>query len=193
TGRDYCRRIVNAARKMDQLIGALLDYGRLSYRELTLGKVSLERVIEDALQLTEAYLTQRGAEVRIDPPLPTVIGHHTLLVQILVNLLTNAVKFTPYDRRPRVQIWAEEQSGKVRLWVKDNGLGIPKEQQEKIFRPFTRLHPETDYPGVGIGLAIVKRGVEKMGGKVGVISEIGKGSKFWIELKKASNFSPSQT
>lgn len=192
TGRDYCRRIVNAARKMDQLIGALLDYGRLSYQELTLGKVSLERTVEDALQLVAAYLTQKNSEVKVDPPLPMVIGHYTLLVQILVNLLTNAVKFTPPDRRPRVQIWAEEQSGKVRLWVEDNGLGIPKEHLEKIFRPFTRLHPEASYPGVGIGLAIVKRGVEKMGGKVGVISEVGEGSKFWIELKGASNFSPSQ-
>jgi PAS domain S-box-containing protein len=192
TGRDYCQRIVNAARRMDQLIGALLDYGRLSYQELALSKVSLERVVGDALQLAEAYLTEKDAEVSVGQPLPTVIGHHALLVQILVNLLTNAVKFTPPDRRPRVQIWAEEQEGKVRLWVKDNGLGIPREHWERIFRPFTRLHPETDFPGVGIGLAIVKRGVEKMGGKVGVISEIGKGSEFWIELRRALNFPPPQ-
>jgi len=192
TGQDYCRRIVNAARKMDQLISALLDYGRLSYRELMLGEVSLEKVVDDALQLLEDYLTERGAEVTVSPPLPKVVGHHALLVQILVNLITNAVKFTPSDRKPKVQIWVEKRNGKVRLWVEDNGIGIPKEHQERIFRPFTRLHPETEYPGVGIGLAIVKRGIERMGGKVGVISELGKGSKFWIELRAASNPSPLQ-
>ncbi|MCX7969034.1 MAG: PAS domain S-box protein [Armatimonadetes bacterium] len=192
TGQDYCRRIVNAARKMDQLIGALLDYGRLSYRELTLGVVSLEKAIEDALQLVEAYITQRGAEVTVIPPFPSVIGHHALLVQILVNLLTNAVKFTPPDRKPKVQIWAERRNGKIRVWVEDNGVGIPMEYQERIFKPFSRLHPETDYPGIGIGLAIVKRGVERMGGKVGVVSEIEKGSKFWIELQPASNPLPMQ-
>jgi len=192
TGQDYCRRIVNAARKMDQLISALLDYGRLSYRELMLGEVSLEKVVDDALQLLEDYLTERGAEVTVSPPLPKVVGHHALLVQILVNLITNAVKFTPSDRKPKVQIWVEKRNGKVRLWVEDNGIGIPKEHQERIFRPFTRLHPETEYPGVGIGLAIVKRGIERMGGKVGVISELGKGSKFWIELRAASTPSPLQ-
>jgi len=192
TGQDYCRRIINAARKMDQLIAALLDYGRLSYRELTLGKVDLGKAVEDALQLLEAYLTERGAEVTVSKPLPEVIGHHALLVQVLTNLLTNAVKFTPQGRKPRVKIWAERRNGKIRLWVEDNGIGIPKEHLERIFRPFTRLHPETVYPGVGIGLAIVKRGVERMGGKVGVVSELGEGSKFWIELRAASNPSPLQ-
>jgi PAS domain S-box-containing protein len=187
TGRDYCRRIINAARKMDQLINAVLDYGRLSYMELTVGAVSLERIVDDALQLLEAYLTQKDARVIVTRPLPEVVGHHALLVQIVVNLLTNAVKFTPPDRKPEVKVWAEKREGIVRLWVEDNGIGIPVEHQERIFQPFTRLHPETAYPGVGIGLAIVKRGVERMNGKVGVLSEPSKGSRFWIELPASKN------
>jgi PAS domain S-box-containing protein len=187
TGRDYCRRIINAARKMDQLINAVLDYGRLSYMELTVGAVSLERIVDDALQLLEAYLTQKDARVIVTRPLPEVVGHHALLVQIVVNLLTNAVKFTPPDRKPKVKVWAEKREGIVRLWVEDNGIGIPVEHQERIFQPFTRLHPETAYPGVGIGLAIVKRGVERMNGKVGVLSEPSKGSRFWIELPASKN------
>lgn len=187
TGRDYCRRIVNAALKMDKLINALLEYGRLSYRELPLGSVSLEQTVEDALQLLDAYLKQREAEVEVLKPLPKVIGHYLLLVQVAVNLLTNAVKFTPPDRKPKVKIWAERIGGKVRFWIEDNGIGIPKEHQERIFKPFVRLHPEKDYPGVGIGLAIVKRGVEQMGGRTGVISEPSKGSKFWIELPALFN------
>ncbi|MGQ9519702.1 MAG: sensor histidine kinase [Candidatus Fervidibacter sp.] len=98
TGKDYCRRGVKAALKMDKLINALLEYGRLSYRELPLGSVSLEQTVEDALQLLDAYLKQREAEVEVLKPLPKVIS---LLVQVTVNLLTNAVKFTPPDKKPK--------------------------------------------------------------------------------------------
>ena len=79
-------------------------------------------------------------------------------------------------------MYAEQRDGSTRLWVEDNGIGIPAEYQERVFGIFERLHAGDTYPGTGIGLAIVRKSVERMGGKVGVESSAGKGSRFWIEL-----------
>jgi signal transduction histidine kinase len=118
-----------------------------------------------------------------------VVAHPTTLAQAVANLLSNAVKFVAPGTRPRVRVWAEESEGWVRLWVEDNGIGIAPDDHERIFRVFERLHGVDVYPGTGIGLAIVRRGVERMGGRVGVESELGKGSRFWIELPRAAQTS----
>jgi signal transduction histidine kinase len=118
----------------------------------------------------------------IQKKLPAVLGHRPVLVQAVTNLITNAVKFVQHGVRPKVRISAKENAGRVRLWVEDNGIGIAAEHQERIFKIFERLHSVATYPGTGIGLAIVRKGIERMGGTVGVESEPGKGSRFWIEL-----------
>ena len=119
-------------------------------------------------------------------PLPTVLGHGTTLAQVFANLVGNAVKFVPAGRVPEVVIRAQPNGDRVRVWVEDNGIGIAPEHHERIFRVFERLHRAEDYPGTGIGLAIVRKGVERMGGAVGLESALGSGSKFWIELPRAS-------
>ncbi|HEV2392263.1 MAG TPA: ATP-binding protein [Verrucomicrobiae bacterium] len=107
-------------------------------------------------------------------------------------LLTNAVKFVAPELAPRVQVWTEparRENGDhkwVRIWVQDNGLGIAPKHQSRIFRMFERVHPVEKYGGTGIGLAIVQKAVERMGGRVGVQSSPGAGSKFWIELREPS-------
>jgi signal transduction histidine kinase len=103
---------------------------------------------------------------------------------VVSNLVSNATKFVPPGETPQVRIWAEEKGEFVRLWVEDNGIGIALEYRERIFRIFERLHGVETYPGTGIGLAIVQKGVERLGGRAGVESVEGVGSKFWIELKK---------
>ncbi|HZQ48591.1 MAG TPA: ATP-binding protein, partial [Verrucomicrobiae bacterium] len=124
----------------------------------------------------------------------TVVGNESLLTQCFGNLLDNAVKFVAPFVRPCIHVWAEEiqgrESGIVRIWIEDNGIGIPKGAQEKIFRMFHRRHTEAEYPGTGIGLTIVKKAVERMNGRVGLESEPGKGSKFWIDLPKAVEVTP---
>jgi len=120
----------------------------------------------------------------VQEPLPQVLGHHATLFHVLANLLTNALKFVAPDVQPQVRIWAEEHAGRVRLWVEDNGIGIASEHRERIFRVFERLHGIETYPGTGIGLAIVRKGAERMGGRVGVESEVGQGSRSWVELPK---------
>ena len=84
-----------------------------------------------------------------------------------------------------VRIWAEDQGVRFRIWVEDHGIGIPQDAREKIFGMFQRLHRSEEYPGTGIGLALVRKVVQRMGGNVGVESALGQGSKFWVELPKA--------
>jgi signal transduction histidine kinase len=107
------------------------------------------------------------------------------LEQALANLLGNAMKFVADGVRPRVEVRVEAVGEFCRIFVQDNGIGIPVEHQQNIFRVFHRLHSAEKYPGSGIGLAIVQKSVERMGGKVGVSSEPEKGSCFWIELRRA--------
>jgi signal transduction histidine kinase len=101
---------------------------------------------------------------------------------VVVNLLTNAVKFLAPDTVPTVTIRDELNGDFVRVWVEDNGIGIAPEHQQRIFRVFERLHARETYSGTGIGLAIVEKAITRMNGRVGVESELGKGSRFWFEL-----------
>jgi signal transduction histidine kinase len=116
---------------------------------------------------------------------------------VLANLLTNAVKFVAPDVQPQIRIRATDgpvlrsaapgaaSAGSVRVWIEDNGIGIAPEYWEKVFGVFERLHTASTYPGTGIGLAIVRKAITRMGGHVGVESEVGAGSRFWIELQRA--------
>jgi len=120
----------------------------------------------------------------MNTPLPKVIGNQALLSQSISNLLSNAIKFVAKDREPEIRIWAESNGSLVKLWVEDNGIGIAQEDQKRIFKMFERVSLE-GYEGSGIGLAVVAKAIEKMGGTVGAESEPGKGSQFWIQLPAA--------
>jgi signal transduction histidine kinase len=189
TGQGYVRHIVGAARHMDTLVQDLLAYSRLSRADLQPQPVDLTAVTGDALAQLRAEIQERRAQVTVREPLPKVMGHRATLAQVVMNLLTNAVKFVPPGAQPRVQVWAEERDGWVRLCVEDNGIGVSPEYHERIFRVFERLHGIEAYPGTGIGLAIVRRGVERLRGRAGVESEVGRGSRFWIELPKSADHS----
>jgi signal transduction histidine kinase/DNA-binding response OmpR family regulator len=185
-GTDYLQRIVAASRRMDMLTEDLLAYSRLSRTAVELIAVDLEGVIADALAQLEAEIRRQEAQVIVERPLPHVAAHYVTLVQAVMNLLGNALKFVPADVRPRIRVWAEEQDDRICLRFRDNGIGIAPEYQERIFRIFERLHGSGAYPGTGIGLSIVRKGVERMGGRVGVESAPGQGSTFWIELHRPS-------
>jgi signal transduction histidine kinase len=114
--------------------------------------------------------------------MPTVQAHRTTLSQVLSNLVSNALKFVALGVKPKVRIRSEIRGGRNLLWVEDNGIGIAPEFHARIFKVFERLYKAEEYPGTGIGLAIAARGMERMGGKIGVESEPGHGSRFWIEF-----------
>jgi len=129
-------------------------------------------------------LRQSEAKVDIRRPFQAVQGDGVLVSQALVNLMSNALKFVAPGRSPQLRLWSESSASRIRLWVEDNGIGISAADQARLFRVFERL-AGASYPGTGIGLAIVKRAAERMGGSVGVESQTGEGSRFWIELPAA--------
>ena len=125
------------------------------------------------------------AVVTIDSPLLPVIGHDASLTQCLTNLLDNAVKFVRQGVTPQVRVSTEVREDCVRISVKDNGIGIDASGQQKLFAVFQRLATAQSYQGTGVGLAIVRKAAERMGGSVGVESAPGQGSTFWVQLPKA--------
>jgi signal transduction histidine kinase len=111
-----------------------------------------------------------------------VMGHEASLTQALSNLLSNAVKFVPRGVCPRVNLWTERRENRVRLWIEDNGIGIDPRYQHRLFNVFERIDPGAPFEGTGVGLAIVRKAAERMGGAVGMESDGSNGSRFWIEM-----------
>jgi two-component system CheB/CheR fusion protein len=184
TGRDFAARINRAALFMDALLADLLTFSRVSQQRMDLISVNLEAVVQSVLFRLEKEIQEKNAKMEILAPWPTVLGHETMLGQVVFNLVSNALKFATLNVQPLIRLRTEEYDGLIRVWVEDNGIGIAPEHQEQIFRPFMRLNGES-YGGTGIGLAIVQKGVERMGGRVGLESTPGQGSRFWFELPKS--------
>ena len=185
-GREYTSRIVNAAETMDALITDLLAYSRLSRGDVPLQALPLDGVLAAALEHVADEVKRAGAMIEVERPLPAVIGHLTTLVQVVANLVSNGVKFVAPGVSPVIRIAATTEGDVVRLTVTDNGIGIASEHQDRIFRVLERLHGVEAYAGTGIGLAIVRKGVDRMGGRCGVESEPGAASTFWVELQGTS-------
>jgi PAS domain S-box-containing protein len=182
-GNQYARAIVEGATRMDALIEDLLTYSRLSRTQLSAAPVDLSQTVADVVN--EIKDKDRSANIEITAPLGHVQAHPQILSLVLVNLISNAVKFVKPGTHANVRIYSEISPHIVRLWVEDQGIGIAPEHQHRIFQPFERLHGIESYPGTGIGLAIVRKGIERMGGRLGVESTPGQGSRFWFELPKA--------
>jgi len=183
TARDYATRIVAEASQLDRLIRDLLAYSRLTRIDVALERVDVGEAIYDALHQLDDDIRTSGATVEVEPEMPPLRANRAVLVQVLTNLISNAIKFG--GERPTVRVRAEVLNGTARVWVEDQGIGIAPKHQERIFRAFERLHGADRYPGTGIGLAIVHKGIERLGGRVGVESQEGKGSRFWFELPRA--------
>ena len=180
--QDYLHRIAKSASRMDKLIQDVLNYSKLVRGDLSSEPVDLEALVKGILDTYPMFAVE-SADIQVEGILPTVLGNEAMLMQVLSNLMGNAVKFTRTGMKPQIRIWAEARTSMVRVLVRDNGIGIASDQHEKIFNIFQQV--EKNDEGTGIGLAIVKKSVERMEGKVGVESSLGHGSTFWIELKPA--------
>ncbi|HYX52877.1 MAG TPA: PAS domain-containing sensor histidine kinase [Candidatus Limnocylindrales bacterium] len=182
--KTYLGQISGATRRMNRLVQDLLEYSRLSRIDLHPTAADVGLLMEDARQQLEE--SQR-VSVRVNVPAGLrAFVHPSTMTQIFYNLMTNGLKFYPPGKEPHVDISAERVRGKVRIMVRDEGIGIPREHHERVFQVFERLHSATKYPGTGIGLAIVKRGITRMGGTVSLQSEPGKGSTFTIEVPEVA-------
>lgn len=180
-GVDYLQRIANAGLRMDRLTRDVLVYSKIPRTSLQLHAVPLDKLVSDiALQYSENKT--QGTEIAVETPLLPVIGNDSFLAQAISNLVDNAVKFTSPGKTPQIRIWTEAREGNVRLWVEDNGIGVRPEHQKRIWGMFERVHPQTKFDGTGIGLAIVRKTIERMNGTMGVVSDGATGSKFWIQL-----------
>lgn len=182
-GEQYAQIISEASKRMDMLIRDLLSYGRLGHQKVAWTPVDLNTIVDPLIESIMQEVGPNGAEFRVDRPLPKVQGDPHLISQIFDNLLSNAIKFVEPGCKPKVRIFTETRPGRVCVLIKDNGIGIPEGYQERIFLVFERLHNTQTYPGTGIGLAIVRKGMERLRGHVGVTSTPGEGSCFWLEFK----------
>jgi signal transduction histidine kinase len=149
-------------------------------------EIALDEPVLELVTLLEKEIRDKKAKVEVLSPLGAVYANLPTLKQIISNLIGNSLKFVASERPPLVRVYTTHDGPLVRLWVEDNGIGIAPEHHDKIFQLFQRLHDSQLYPGTGVGLALVRKGAERMGGRAGVESDPGKGSRFWVDLPAAS-------
>jgi PAS domain S-box-containing protein len=185
-GRHYLDNIVEASERMGALIEDLLKYSRIGRTSVNREPVLLEDILAHAVSDLEGRIQQVAASMELPPPqsVPEIVSDQTLLSQVFTNLIDNSLVYHQQDVPPHIKITCKEVAGSICIGVSDNGIGIPAEYHDKIFNVFQRLHSVDEYPGTGIGLAIVKKSVDLLGGRVWVESNVGQGSTFWVELPK---------
>lgn len=182
-GRAILERIMRSSERMDRLITDLLAFSRIARQDVELTSVDPAQILREVVN-DHPELQPPLATLAVTPDLPALLAQPALLHTVCSNLLTNAAKFVRPGQTPRISIHAEKHGDIARLWFCDDGIGIRPELQPRLFRIFERLHHE-HYAGTGIGLATVRRAVERMHGTVGLESDGVRGSRFWIELRLA--------
>ncbi len=185
-GRGFLLHVRQAAQQMGVLIDDLLAYSRLERRDLTLAALPLATLVDQVLQGYRAALDARKVQLQLDLPEGLRVRCDVQgLTMSLRNLLDNALKFNDAHKDLQIRIAATRTQDGVQLSVRDNGLGFDMKFHDRIFAIFQRLHRAEDYPGTGIGLAIVRKAMERMGGRVWAESQPGRGTTFTLELPEA--------
>ncbi len=181
---DFINYAVDGASRMQQLLNDLLSYSRVGTRGKPLVPIDCNSILIKTLANLAPLIEESGAVITHNL-LPKVQGDEVQLIQLFQNLLANAIKFR--QETPRIRVSAEQKGSEWIFAVRDNGIGIAPEQQERIFMIFQRLHHRSEYPGTGIGLALCKKIVQRHGGRIWVKSALGQGSTFYFTLKGAEN------
>jgi len=179
--REHLERIIGAARTMGEQIGALVEYSRVNSAELTIDEVELETLLDEALEQVRPWSNGRSIQWQRSR-LPVVRGDAGLLRQVLVNLVSNAVKYTRTRDPAIIEIGAREAPGNVTVFVRDNGVGFDLKYAKRLFSPFQRMHSTDAFRGIGMGLAKVRRIVARHGGQVWAEAEVGHGATFYFTL-----------
>lgn len=186
-GKSYIKMAVDGAERMRQIILDLLQYARVDRGVHEIELVDLHQIVEATLVTLTPVIKSKNAEIAVDS-LPRVYGSEMLLGNAMQNLIENALKYCPEDRAPRIHISCTISQGIATISVADNGIGIEEEYFDKIFIIFQRLHDRSRFTGTGIGLAIVKKVVESLGGSIWLRSEVGNGTVFSFTLKTEQFF-----
>lgn len=181
--KNYITKAITAADRMRELIRNLLHYSQLSKGEVVEEEVHVEDLVNEAVQNVRTSIEQSNAQITIETDIDTIEGDRVQLVQLIQNLLSNALKFTD-SGTPKINIRSFREDGHVKFAISDNGIGIADADMNKIFEIFRRLHTKKEYPGTGIGLAICKKIVDRHGGRIWPESKPGKGTTFYFTLNE---------
>jgi len=180
---EYLTFASTSAKQMHYLVEDILEYSRLGEVSLTLASVNLNDVVQTVMRNIELVIKEKGGKVFVEENLPTIWASETQFVLLFQNLIENGLKYNE-NEEPTVWIKSKNDEDKVTIIITDNGLGIPKEHFESIFKMFKRLHGQGEYQGSGVGLAICKKIVEEYGGDISVTHSPTGGSIFSIEFPK---------
>jgi PAS domain S-box-containing protein len=183
-GQHHLERIAKNANQLQLLVRDILTYSKVAKDQVDLTPIDLDQFLQNLIQ-TNPELSRDTATLKIRHPLPRAMAHEAYLSQVFTNLIGNALKFVVAGRNTIVEIWGEKQDGVLVVHVKDNGIGIAPEHYNRIFEIFGRVHPDSKFEGTGIGLSIVRKAVQRMGGQVSVESKLDEGSCFSFTLKAA--------
>ena len=184
--RAHLHTAAEAARHMGRLIDGLMELSRLGRVALHPSAVALSSLVAEAQQVLAPELAKQPVQWRIAPDLPTVQGDAAMLRQALVQVLGNALKFSAQPGPAIVEIgWQPGSAGQCELWVRDQGVGFPPEQAGKLFRAFSRLHRAAEFPGIGMGLALARKIVERHGGSISASAQPGAGCCVRLSLPLA--------
>ena len=182
----YYLRTIDATARMEAQIEELLEYSRVSRSELKSEPISLILIVHEILGRLERDPAFKNAKISVQEPLGWVKAHRLTLQQVILNLLTNAITFVQPGVTPIVNVRsAEHGDGMVRLSIEDNGIGISDADRERVFQIFQRLPAADAYPGIGVGLTVARRGVERMGGKISFEPSASGGTVFQVDLPRA--------
>ncbi|KPA16532.1 multi-sensor signal transduction histidine kinase [Candidatus Magnetomorum sp. HK-1] len=183
-GLHYLDNIIQAGKQMGMLIDDLLDYSRVGQGGVTIETFHLGELLDKIIKGLNSKINETNGTINLSENMPTIKSNITLITQVFSNLLSNALTFHHPDTPPVIDIKFEEIFNYWCITISDNGIGISKEHQSRIFNVFQRLHTQDEYPGTGIGLSIVKKAIETTGGVIELHSEQGLGTSFTIKLPK---------
>jgi signal transduction histidine kinase len=178
---EFIRHMQDGVDRMQRIIDDLLAYSRVDRSGLQAERIDLDVILEEVLHSLGPDITERDAQVTSDP-LGMACGEPGQLSQVLQNLVANGIKFTAPGVRPAVHVSTERADGRVRVHIRDNGIGVDPDHIEQIFKMFQRLHASQDYPGTGIGLAIANKIVDRHGGEITLTPADGGGTVFTFDI-----------
>lgn len=181
-GRLFIRNIRAGVTRMNELINDLLAYSRMERCKLESNVLDLAALVHQGLAECDADMASHQIEVVANLPPTQAYGDRDGLALVLRNLLENAIKFSKHSSHPRIECGITKDNHKITLWIRDNGIGFDMKYNHRIFEIFERLHRQEDYPGTGIGLALVKKAMQRMGGEVWARSAPGEGATFYLQL-----------